>query len=154
MIRLPYGYRMVRGKIEVDTEQAARLQVLFNRYLHGASIEQARLAAGIELHSKTCRSMLLNRAYLGTDRLPALLSAEQLDQAAQEVERRGQHLRGKTGRAPDELPIESGFLFAPQGPPPEEADAYATWAYAGIFPAARRSPDTDPANPAKGDDQA
>lgn len=154
MIRLPYGYRMVRGKIQIDAGQAARLQVFFNRYLHGASIEQARLAAGIELHSKTCRSMLLNRAYLGTDRLPAVLSAELMDEAAQEVERRGQHLRGKTGWTPGELPIESRFEFASQGEPPEDADAYADWAYAGICPAARLPSDDSPANPAQGGDPA
>ena len=132
MIRLPYGYRMVRGKIEVDDDQAARLRVFFLRYLNGTSIEQARLAAGIDLHSKTCRSMLLNHAYLGTTRLPPILEPEVLDAAEREIARRGQHLRGKTGWTPPEIPIESKFIFAPLGAPPEEANAYVSWAYAGI----------------------
>ena len=89
MKRLPYGYRWIQGKITVDAAAAGRIAVFFRRYIDGAGIEDARLSAGLPLSSATCRSMLTNRAYLGTDGLPPILDEAVMDAAALEVKHRG-----------------------------------------------------------------
>ena len=139
MRRLPYGYRVVQGQVSADPEQAARLRALFDGYLAGLSVSAARQAAGIPLSDKTCREMLTNRVYLGTDRFPGLLEPETLQRSEAERQRRGRHLAGKTGRKTPELPIHTKFIFRAEGAPPEAPDAYAAWLYAGIRPAGRRS---------------
>ena len=137
MRRLPYGYRVEQGKVGVDPEQAARLRALFDGYLAGLSVSAARRAAGIPLSDKTCRELLTNRVYLGTERFPGLLEPDALRRSEEERRRRGRHLVGKTGRKTPELPIHTKFIFRAEGAPPEAPDAYAAWLYAGICPAGR-----------------
>ena len=139
MRRLPYGYRLVQGRVSVDPEQAARLRALFDGYLAGSSVSAARRAAGVPLSDKACRDMLTNRVYLGTERFPALLEPDVLRRAEEERQRRGRHLVGKTGWRAPELPIHTRFFFRAEDAPPETADAYAAWLYAGIRPAGRGS---------------
>lgn len=131
MRRLPFGYRMVRGKVCVDETQAAKLRELFERYLSGMSLSDAQRAAGVDRCPKTCRTMLANRVYLGTDVFPPILDESLLQRAASEAERLGRHLVGKTGHKEPLLPIGTSFVFEPGEPPAGElsAEEYAAWLY-------------------------
>lgn len=132
MKRLPYGYRWIQGKIAVDDNAAKRLTLFFHRYIDGAGIEDARMSAGLPLSSATCRSMLTNRAYLGTDELPPILPEQVMDAAALEVKRRGARLVGKSMPKVPPLQVATSFRMRPTAGAPEDPTAYAAWLYDGI----------------------
>ena len=136
MRRLPYGYCVIRGEIAVDDEKAARLRRFFSLYISGLSINKAKCSAGVDMSSKTCRTMLTNRTYLGTDRLPRILDDQILEEAARAVQCRGRHLVGKTGQKVQELPVRTTFVVAAGEPLPDDMDAtaYAQWLYSRIQP--------------------
>ena len=132
MKRLPYGYRWIQGKITVDDDAAGRIAVFFRRYIDGAGIEDARLSAGLPLSSATCRTMLTNRAYLGTDELPPILPEQVMDAAALEVKCRGARLVGKSMPKVPPLQVATSFRMRPTAGAPEDPAAYAAGLYDGI----------------------
>ena len=134
MKHLPYGYRWIQGKITVDDDAAGRIAVFFRRYIDGAGIEDARLSAGLPLSSATCRTMLTNRAYLGTDELPPILDEAVMDAAALECKRRGARLVGKSMPKVPPLQVATSFVLRPTAEAPEDPAAYAAWLYEQIQP--------------------
>ena len=79
MAQIPYGYRIERGRIAVDTEAAAEISRFVESYLSGLSVKESKKAAKIPLSESTLNQLLKNNTYLGTDDYPPLITAEVLD---------------------------------------------------------------------------
>lgn len=73
--RLPYGYKRVDGKIEVEPEQAEKLRVFFKLLSTGSSIGAAGLAAGIPRKGSGLNKIAHRKAYAGTSIYPPIIEA-------------------------------------------------------------------------------
>ena len=50
MAHIPYGYKIVNGKAEVDEEQAEAVRKLFDGYIAGLGLKPAAANAGLEIY--------------------------------------------------------------------------------------------------------
>lgn len=89
--KLPFGYKMVMGEIVVHPQEAQAVQGIYARYLTGASFnditdhlkEKGPPYDADKLWNKNMVARILEDArYAGTERFPAILSAEQLQEVA------------------------------------------------------------------------
>ena len=53
MAQIPYGYRIERGRIAVDTEAAAEISRFVESYLSGLSVKESKKASEISLITDT-----------------------------------------------------------------------------------------------------
>lgn len=83
--RIPYGYKIVNGQAEPDSEQVKKVQCFFDCYLEGYSLRKATAMAGVERSWMSCWNMLVNPVYLSTEDYPPILTPEQMERAAGEV---------------------------------------------------------------------
>ena len=121
--RIPYGYKIVNGQAEPYSEQVKKIQCFFDCYLEGYSLRKATVVAGVERSWMSCRNMLVNPVYLGTEDYPPIFTPEQMERAAGEVKRRGAHLTGKTGRPVRKpFPIQTEFFYHKEADWDKEAD--------------------------------
>ena len=90
--KLPFGYKMVMGEIVVHPQEAQAVQDICARYLMGASfndITDHRKEKGPPYdvdkpwNKNMVARILEDDRYAGTERFPAILSPEQLQEAAQ-----------------------------------------------------------------------
>ena len=58
MAQIPYGYRIERGRIAVDTEAAAEISRFVESYLSGLSVKESKKAAKIPLSESTLNQLL------------------------------------------------------------------------------------------------
>ena len=89
--KLPFGYKMVMGEIVVHPQEAQTVQSIYARYLAGASFnditdhlrEKGPLYDADKPWNKNMVARILeDNRYDGTERFPAILSADQLQEAA------------------------------------------------------------------------
>ena len=73
--RLPYGYKRVDGKIEVEPEQAEKLRLFFKLLSTGTSIGAAGVAAGIPRKGSGLNKIAHRKAYAGTSIYPPIIDA-------------------------------------------------------------------------------
>lgn len=90
--KLPFGYKMVMGEIVVHPQEAQAVQGIYARYLAGASFNDITdhlkekgppYDADKPWNKNMVARILEDNRYAGTERFPAILSAEQLQEAAQ-----------------------------------------------------------------------
>ena len=90
--KLPFGYKMVMGEIVVHPQEAQAVQGIYARYLTGASFNDITdhlkekgppYDADKPWNKNMVARILEDGRYAGTERFPAILSAEQLQEAAQ-----------------------------------------------------------------------
>ena len=88
----PFGYKMVMGEIVIHPQEAQAVQGIYARYLTGASFnditdhlkEKGPPYDADKLWNKNMVARILeDNRYAGTERFPAILSPEQLQEAAQ-----------------------------------------------------------------------
>ena len=108
MAQIPYGYRIERGRIAVDTEAAAEISRFVESYLSGLSVKESKKAAKIPLSESTLNQLLKNNTYLGTDDYPPLITAEVFHSVQEERKRR---THPATTRPSDPVPVKSRFVF-------------------------------------------
>lgn len=94
MKHLPIGYRIEYGEIVVCTEQAVKVQCLFENYLQGYSLEKAAKKSGITGYHGTISKILSNRKYIGILNYPPIITEELF----LKVQKRRQELAKKLGR--------------------------------------------------------
>lgn len=93
MAHIPYGYRIVGGKAEIDPEAKEKLDAFFASYLAGASIDKAAKEAGINRGHSVMAKMMQNPLYLGTDYYPAIVDQATFDTVADEMAVRCAHYK-------------------------------------------------------------
>ena len=81
MAHIPYGYRIVNGKAEVDEEQAEAVRKLFDGYIAGFALKAAAEQAGLDVFHGGAGRMLRNTHYLGDEYYPAIIDKERFDKA-------------------------------------------------------------------------
>ena len=90
--KLPFGYKMVMGEIVIHPQEAQAVQGIYARYLAGASFNDITdhlkekgppYDPDKPLNKNMVARILEDGRYAGTERFPAILSAEQLQEAAQ-----------------------------------------------------------------------
>ena len=90
--KLPFGYKMVMGEIIIHPQEAQAVQGIYARYLAGASFNDITdhlkekgppYDADKPWNKNMVGRILKDSRYIGTDRFPAILPAEELQEAAQ-----------------------------------------------------------------------
>lgn len=81
MAHIPYGYKIVNGKAEVDEEQAVAVRKLFDGYIVGLGLKPASENAGLDIFHGSAGRMLRNTHYLGDEYYPAIIDREHFDKA-------------------------------------------------------------------------
>ena len=88
----PFGYKMVMGEIVIHPQEAQAVQGIYARYLTGASFNDITdhlkekgppYNADKPWNKNMVARILEDNRYAGTERFPAILSPEQLQEAAQ-----------------------------------------------------------------------
>lgn len=74
MAQIPYGYRIEKGSIVADTEEAAKIGRFVELYLSGLSVKESKKASEIPLSESTLNQLLKNETYFGTDVFPPLMT--------------------------------------------------------------------------------
>ena len=97
---LPYGYRMIQGRVEIQEEEAERLRTYFRRFLDGETMAEAARFAGLPLSSSNLRFLLYQKAYAGTEHFPAIISQEERDRLMSERVRRQIERKNLSRRQP------------------------------------------------------
>ena len=84
----PYGYEIRDAKAVIIPAEAEKLHVLFTRFIDGFSLVDCAAESEIERTTQTCKKMLGNRVYLGTDFYPQIIHTELFQKAQDELKRR------------------------------------------------------------------
>ena len=108
MAQIPYGYRIEKGSIVADTEEAAKIGRFVELYLSGLSVKESKKASEIPLSESTLNQLLKNETYFGTDVFPPLMTAEVFHSVQEERKRR---THPATTRPSDPVPVKSRFVF-------------------------------------------
>ena len=111
--RIPFGYRIVDGRAQVDETEAEKLRKYFDLYLAGSSMAEAAREAGLQCSATTFRNLLKRKEYTGTDYYPAIITSDYQAQLMTELEkRRGDHPRKVKERIPKGVVIHTEFKLS------------------------------------------
>ena len=81
MAHIPYGYKIINGKAEVDEKQAEVVIKLFDGYIAGLGLKPASENAGLDIYHGSAGRMLRNTHYLGDEYYPAIIDRKRFDKA-------------------------------------------------------------------------
>ena len=94
--RVPFGYKIVDGRAEIDPIESSQLKKYFSLYLGGTTMAEAAHEARLQCSATTFRNLLKRKEYSGTDYYPAIITPEYQDRLVTEWERRrGEVQRGR-----------------------------------------------------------
>ena len=71
-----YGYKMQNAEIMIDEQQAQKIQLFFDAYNSGCSLNEAAKKSGINKTHSVLGRMLRNRHYLGSTLYPQIIDEE------------------------------------------------------------------------------
>ena len=130
---IPYGYQIIDGKAIPHPGESKKLQNFFDRYVnHGDSVAAAAALAEIQMAKESCRRMLTNEVYLGTDYYPQLIKPDLMAKAKQVMTEKRKGCVGRKGSRFQPIPVHTQFTFtSSKGPETNRA----SWLYAQIQPA-------------------
>ena len=129
---IPYGYQIIDGKAVPHPEESKKLQVFFDRYVnHGDSVAAAAAMAEIQMVKESCRRMLTNPVYLGTDYYPQLITPDLMEKARQAMAVKRKGYVGRKGSRLKPIPVRTQFTFIPGKAPKTNR---ASWLYDQIRP--------------------
>lgn len=97
--KLPYGYKRVDGKIEVEPTEAEQLRLFFKLLAEGKSIDTAGLAAGIPRKGSGLYKIAHRKAYAGTSIYPSIIDSSLV------------RIKNNEGRRMAFVPLYSDFEF-------------------------------------------
>ena len=86
--RIPYGYKIVNGRAQIDPETSSSLIRYFQNYLNGDSMSTAANAAGLTCSKTTYAHLLKRKEYLGDDYYPPLIDEAYQKRLIEEWEKR------------------------------------------------------------------
>ena len=86
--KVPYGYRIVNGRAEIDPAERDILLGYFEVYLSGEPMSYAAEKAGLPFSSTTYPHLFKRKEYLGTDFYPAIITPEKQRELLKEWEAR------------------------------------------------------------------
>ena len=96
-----YGYKIINGKAVIDEQEARIIISIFNGYISGLSMIAAAENAGATMPHSTVKRILMQKAYIGTDYYPAIISRETFAKATgRRLHRANQHGCEKRYTAP------------------------------------------------------
>lgn len=128
MQAMPFGYRLVNGKAEINEEEAAIFRSFCKDYLSGLSYVAAAKKNGLNKYHGSLKNMIENPRYLGNDFYPALLDQETVDALKAERLRREKKLgRSSKARRVSHARIYTEFRI--EKPQTKHSDAYEQAAY-------------------------
>lgn len=139
--KIPFGYRIVGGKAEIDEREAYQLKLYFKNYLEGDSMSAAAKSAGLACSSSTYPHLLKRKEYTGTDYYPAIISPEYQKRLISEWEKR----KGESPRMPKKhiqkgVRIYTDFkIVRARGYDPEDPVDCAAALYQRIRPAKKKT---------------
>lgn len=129
---IPYGYQIIDGKAVQDPVESRKLRVFFDRYVnHGDSVAAAAAMAEIQMAKESCRRMLTNPVYLGTDYYPQLITPALMEKAKQAMTVKRKGYVGRKGSRLKPIPVRTQFTFNPSKAPETNR---ASWLYDQIQP--------------------
>ena len=113
MKHIPYGYKIVDGKAEIDDEKAQQVIQLFDLYLEGNSLATISKQTGLNLTHSQITRMLEKEIYVGDDFYPGIIPQGQLEMVKEERLKRATKL-GRLNKAQPakEIVVTSGFKMA------------------------------------------
>ena len=105
---IPYGYRIINAEAFADEEEAKKIQTFFRLFTAGGQIKPSAEQAGIKKAHPTCKKILTNPIYLGTDYYPQIIEKELFDAAQERVKK--VYRERKSNRLIPTLPVYTGFM--------------------------------------------
>ena len=84
MKHIPYGYKIIDGKAEIDEENAEQVKRLFTRFLEGESLATASKSCSLNFTHSQVGRMLEKKEYCGDEFYPAIISTEVFEQVQEE----------------------------------------------------------------------
>ncbi|MBO5569704.1 MAG: hypothetical protein J6A79_12335 [Clostridia bacterium] len=110
--QIPYGYKIENGVAVPHPEESRKLQQLFAYYVYyNCSLREAVKSAGIEMSPTSCRNMLENEIYLGTDYYPRLIQPGLMARAKARAAERGQNYSRERESEYRPIPVKTKFAF-------------------------------------------
>lgn len=111
----PYGYRIHDARAEVDVDARARLMMLYAAFVAGETLKNCVALSGIPRSVPTCKRMLANKTYLGTDFYPTLLDEVLFHKVQDELRRRDEARKPRAcGRYLKCAAVRREFQLAPE----------------------------------------
>ena len=104
----PFGYRIVNAEAVVDAEEADMLRDFFERIVAGGQLKASAQEAGLTKVPATCKKMLSNPVYVGTDYYPQIIPPELFEAAQESVRKLSREKKG--GKMIPDLPVYTGFM--------------------------------------------
>lgn len=109
----PYGYSIHDARAFVEPDEQRRLVELYTAFVAGATLKSCVAASGIPRSAPTCKRMLANKTYLGTDYYPAVIEEGLFRKAQDELRRREEARKPrKRGRYLTCAPVCAEFALA------------------------------------------
>lgn len=110
----PYGYRIHNARAVVHRVEQQKLTQLFTAFIAGAPLKACAKEAQIPRVPATCKRMLANATYLGTDFYPPLVSSDLFRRAQEELKRRAEsRAPRKAKRRIACVPVLTEFVLLP-----------------------------------------
>ncbi len=104
---LPYGYELKDGMVSVNNGEAGKLKSLFRLFTDGTTMKKCLELISIPHCPDSCKAMLKNSVYMGTDLFPPLIEPDLFAAAQEEMARRNRKRR----KYP--VPVYTDFIFLP-----------------------------------------
>ena len=134
--RIPYGYKIVDGKAEIDLEEVKILKTFFELFLEGATMSQAARFSGLDYSARNLPKMFGRKEYLGDGFYPAIITKDYQEALLKEREDRKGVLYDTRGSKAKSVRIFTEF-YAPHPVSMDsfsDAGEYVTALYMGILP--------------------
>ena len=110
MKHIPYGYKIVDGKAEINEENAKQVKMLFTRFLEGDSLATASKSCSLNFTHSQVGRMLEKKEYCGDDFYPEIISTEVFEKVQEERLKRAIKL-GRLDKAQPTLVAEPTTKF-------------------------------------------
>ncbi|WP_294153729.1 integrase [uncultured Selenomonas sp.] len=125
---VPFGYRVVGGKIAVEENEAAKLRQIFENYIGGMSYRAAAESVGCGFTHARMKRLMQDRRYLGDETYPAIIEPSLLEAAEQERQARAERM-GRTHLKHRERRSAVGLHFRMGKPKQTSEDPFEQAAY-------------------------
>ena len=110
MKHIPYGYKIIDGKAEIDEENAEQVKRLFTRFLEGESLATASKSCSLNFTHSQVGRMLEKKEYCGDEFYPEIISTKIFERVQEERLKRATKL-GRLDKSKPTLTVEPSTKF-------------------------------------------